>query len=69
MSDTAFDASELVEDTATEDTFDAEDGYDETGFVANANSDKVITLLEGSKVSIFNRAGKDCTAGAVFIVN
>lgn len=66
---TAFDSSELVTDSVTENTFDAEDGYDDTGFVMNAASDKIITLLEGSKALVFNRAGKDCTVGAVFIVN
>jgi hypothetical protein len=67
--DTPVSDSEIVIDSTTENTFDAEDGYDDTGFVMNAASDKVITLLEGSKAVVFNRAGKDCTVGAVFIVN
>lgn len=62
-------SSELISDSTPENTFDAEDGYDDTGFIMNAASDKVITLLEGSKTVVFNRAGKDCTVGAVFIVN
>lgn len=67
--DTAASSSELINDSTAENTFDAEDGYDDTGFIMNAASDKVITLLEGSKTVVFNRAGKDCTVGAVFIVN
>lgn len=67
--DTDASLSEMISDSTAENTFDAEDGYDDTGFIMNAASDKVITLLEGSKTVVFNRAGKDCTVGAVFIVN
>jgi hypothetical protein len=67
--DTPFDSSKIVVDSTPENTFDSEDGYDDTGFVMNAASDKTITMLEGSKAVVFNRAGKDCTLGAVLIVN
>lgn len=67
--DSAVAVSELTKDSTGQSSFSAEDGYDDTGFVMNAASDRVITLLEGSKTVVLNRGGKDCTLGAVFIVN
>lgn len=68
-STTAFDSAEFFNHSGTENTPAKEDGYDETGWVLNAASDKIVTLLEGSSAAVLNRAGKDCTYGGVFILN
>lgn len=68
-STTAFDSSEFWSQSTTENTLGTDDGYDETGWVLNAASDKLVTLLEGSSVGVLNRGGKDCTYGGVYILN
>lgn len=47
---------------------DQDDGYDDTGFVLSANSQHLITMLEGSATKILNRSGRTCIFGATFIV-
>lgn len=43
-------------------------GYDDTGYVISANSQHLITMLEGSATRILNRSGRTCIFGATFIV-